>query len=1333
MIMKRLVMVAMACAFAAGDVVNGQNWVVTGNGDVEFDAMAFFPDGTLEFDGGGAVLTNYPGVYEFTGVSVNNWAGNLLQPLTFTGLKATPEWMNYPAGAFAVNTQYAYRGLWHVPASGTYSFAGTFDDGAYLAIDGVVLVEANGFNARSVTRDYYLAQGWHNLDLRCFNAGGSGGARADWGWPSGVVFGLGDIDFEDNNNAAQGQVFGAAGDVMASLDGVNYIFGRMLMTANGAMTVNEQLLGEPVFAGIVQSPDGMATLTLTDWSGPLLFGSPDLRWPAALDGNIANALILTNYAWLCYTPIMHAIAPGATLAFDGATPLGAAGGALTLDAYSLIMLMSTPNVAAVTVDAGRTLSFISRVYDDGAFSEVPTAFSTDIILNGGAAVFDGLRSMTFTGTFSGSDGAISKNGTNSLTLAGSGAGCAVPFQMNMGEVIVASAAALCDAPVHVVGSSARLSNAGNLTLSNPFTISSGTINAVADTVFEIIGPITALGANSKAGPGTLRLSGSGDNTNYQIHSRGGTLELNHSNGYAVHNIGDIEPGSTVRITGASGSQIADNGRVQLSGGTFDLNGHDETIGALMNTLAGSAVINNGNQPATLTVGTSDLSSTYRNGVLADGAETLALTKIGSGTLTLGGDALQLSGVTTVDGGTLCILPNDSVSAALIRLSLMAARPRPDGDVPDGTYYDSGIQFSEFQLTYKGVGMAWPLLEEMIVEGDGGSNTENAPNVLDGDTNTKWYFNQNTPLPNPLTITTPYPMVFDGYQLATGGDAIGRDPSAWTLEIGVVDGTATNWVQIDARADYDMPGGRRTYTPILDITVMDTSALRSWQPIVVNADGTLLLPGCISGQTLDALTGDGTLKLADDSLVTLTRPEIFSGTIDGSGTIAFNTTTNEITVSSISGGITLKNDGAPAALLSGFGGTTNMWPSSIQDGTAPLGLTQGAGTTYYTAKDSTYSGDTLLAGGEAFVASSIARYVRFTPITMRPGGSNGNGRTYQLSRFWLMQAGQVFPYPPGTTAYGTITSNPGGESVDNLLLDTLPVGRTKFYSDPANNAVVIVLPYTIPFDGYTWYTGDDSTGRDPITWTVEISLDGVTWLLADFREEEDITTDRDAMAGEWTLDALSSDFCAFSPNSRMTISAGAKLTIISANEPVGPLSGDGIIALSDGTLILNTFTDAVFDGAVDGDGTLVKQGAATQTFSGALSFVGDLIVEDGILNLDGVTLAGVTNIILRGGVLTGSASVGGDLTVTFEGGAYDAALAVNGTLAIVGDVLLQTPEALPYSKRLFAFGSIDVDSETALRGAQMSTPLSPGINVNIKIDGSSATLTISRGGTMILLK
>ena len=91
--------------------------------------------------------------------------------------------------------------------------------------------------------------------------------------------------------------------------------------------------------------------------------------------------------------------------------------------------------------------------------------------------------------------------------------------------------------------------------------------------------------------------------------------------------------------------------------SFDLAGTNRALGSLV---WGGIVTNSGASPATLTAG-SDNSSTTFIGTIQDGTGTTALTKTGTGTLTLTG-AHTYNGATTVDAGTLAV--NGSLASAV---------------------------------------------------------------------------------------------------------------------------------------------------------------------------------------------------------------------------------------------------------------------------------------------------------------------------------------------------------------------------------------------------------------------------------------------------------------------------------------------------------------------------------------------------------------------------------------------------------------------------------------------------------------------------------------------
>ena len=138
----------------------------------------------------------------------------------------------------------------------------------------------------------------------------------------------------------------------------------------------------------------------------------------------------------------------------------------------------------------------------------------------------------------------------------------------------------------------------------------------------------------------------------------------------------------------------------------------------------------------------------------------------------------------------------------------------------------------------------------------------------------------------------------------------------------------------------------------------------------------------------------------------------------------------------------------------------------------------------------------------------------------------------------------------------------------------------------------------------------------------------------------------------------------------------------------------------------------------------------------MSFSGAIIVQAGTLDLTGATLTGVTNITVRtGGTLAGTATVNGNLTVTFEGGADRANLAVSGALTVVGSVKLALPDGvtLPYTQRLFAFGSADTATRSALQAAAGSLTVPHGFAASVLLSSNAANLAVASPGTLLLLK
>ena len=1125
-----------------------------------------------------------------------------------------------------------------------------------------------------------------------------------------------------------GLVLTAPSGVYALAD--NVLAARLMLATNSTLTIGSEA-GKVVFAGTVTTngvTDPEPVLTVANNGAPLLFGATG-TFPAVLDASVASAggIVFTNRVWLRRLPsVSYSIAGNADFALDGAALLGPAALNLTNFSVRLVRSGSIGGDGSVTANVGTVVWFDTMRYannaltNDAAFAQT---YSNAVTLNSGSVGFAGAGTVTYSGAITGTGTAI-KNGTGDALITGTGSVLSGEFRIDSGRLRPASESALGGAAVRLNGG--RLANMDNqsLTLSTtPIYTQDGGFEAVgAGYALTLNGAVTGVNPVSKWGNGTLVLGGAAINTNLQLFVRGGSVELAKSGSaanYAVLNLLGIQTGSVVRLTGSNGNQIG--GGVTLDGGALDMNGISETIGVLTNTAAGGTVTNSGAQVATLTVGEGGVSSAF-SGRLSDGTSALRLSKIGTGTLTLAAESIAYAGGTRVEGGTLRILPEAGIAARYLRFSPTATRP-------SAQYSNTGYQFSEFQVQMNSVGITNPAGTTAYASAPT-SGGEMAPNTVDGSVQNKWYCSSYGV---PLTITFGQTVTFNSYTWATAGDAIGRDPIAWTLEAGTPGaGGTTNWFLIDTQTNYYPTATRNVWIGTnFPARVTTNNVVPANHPVYVAAGARLALTNVI--ETLEALSGNGTLFLEGNSTVRLTDYSAFTGTVAGAGAVVMQATNGadgRFLPQDV--GTVVRNNSTQGAVLRISGTGTNLLAGAIQNGSSALGLIQsGAGQSYFAGTNSTYTGETRVEAGFADIRDGcFAQYVKFAPILMRIGGANYSTNTYQLAEFQLMIAGQKLTYPAGTTAYAPLGfGNPAETPLQTIDGNV----NNKFFSSFGTpNPLIIKLPSPVWFDSYCWYTANDSTGRDPITWQIETSMDGVLWTVVDVRANQAITTSRNVLAGTYDVSQFTS-MNVFSDVSATTVASPGVLSVTRTSETVGSLSGGGAIRLSAAALGINAFTNAAFSGGITGTGTVTKTGAAKQSLSGALAFSGTITIENGVLDLGGAVLTGVTNIVIKtGGELTGSATVNGDLTVTFAGGVFSGSLAVSGKLTVVGTVKLAMPTnaTYPFYGTLFSYASADQVTKDALNAAIKPSPVPAGDVAVVHVTATSARLVVAPVGTML---
>lgn len=193
------------------------------------------------------------------------------------------------------------------------------------------------------------------------------------------------------------------------------------------------------------------------------------------------------------------------------------------------------------------------------------------------------------------------------------------------------------------------------------------------------------------GTGTLTLAGTADNAGLGLVANSGTVILGKINsigtgGANVHAIGGgglTVAGALVQLGGSGGDQIYDGANVNITSGTLDMNGMNETVAAVL--VSGTGVGGNGALINSVAGTTSTLTSSsinYGGGngfpFTAGGAGNLVLgnisnaaaggstiTKIGTGMLTLTGSADNYAVAAIVNAGTLVLGLNSNSGAHAI--------------------------------------------------------------------------------------------------------------------------------------------------------------------------------------------------------------------------------------------------------------------------------------------------------------------------------------------------------------------------------------------------------------------------------------------------------------------------------------------------------------------------------------------------------------------------------------------------------------------------------------------------------------------------------------------
>lgn len=405
-------------------------------------------------------------------------------------------------------------------------------------------------------------------------------------------------------------------------------------------------------------------------------------------------------------------------------------------------------------------------------------------------------------------------------------------------------------------------------------------------------------------------------------------------------------------------------------------------------------------------------------------------------------------------------------------------------------------------------------------------------VLDNDLDTKWIpecDGDKNPIYETMWISLYYA---DGqhvtsYSWATANDAGGnpsyREPVSWRLQ---ASDDGEEWVDLDVKSDYATTSARKTYVGPF-ATMEPEGSSRRLDP---------------EDPTRAIVWKDATLSFGTNRVVRLES-------LINLGTVSYGSGDQLI----------LGSDGADAFVVNPrFSGAGDM----VKAGT----------NTVTVDGPSTHSGRVHVRDGRmAFrcLPQEGFRHYRFQLMGIKK--YNGSDRYMQFSELKLYNGEtDVTPLRSGWScgsvnyAGSNIPANALDGSVDTKWCD-------KTFGDEGSwNNCWIQVDYaqSQPLTSYAFYTANDGAWRDPGSWQVMASSDGIVWYVIDEVVGYSAPDARKALAGPFGLSDTSGiigeqNLSAFPATCEVSVDAGAELDLSSTETPIGVLTVD--MTSTDGTI------------------------------------------------------------------------------------------------------------------------------------------------------------------------
>ena len=532
----------------------------------------------------------------------------------------------------------------------------------------------------------------------------------------------------------------------------------------------------------------------------------------------------------------------------------------------------------------------------------------------------------------------------------------------------------------------------------------------------------------------------------------------------------------------------------------------------------------------------------------------------SGEATFSGEAFG-DGELTLDGvaafGTLGTVLTRT--CRFVRFTV--TRDRGNGVAND---YLQGWAMSRLNLTLGGERVAYPAGSTVtLLSRDANKNsTKNADaqNLLT-DNDSAIYFDFE--VATPIVIEMPEPVTFDGYNWWSRGDSPCRDPRSWIFEVSE-DGK--KWVTLDTVID----------CPYQELEY-NAAELRNAQIYGMTFTESGFTVRHLNGATFSGDYANAGRIVREDGRVV--------GFSQGSSGIRF----------APMGDFEFEAEAElPGKNIDLTGGNL------VYTGLVPLTLTG--------YNISAVRGESLIDLGHAvnFTDSTLevlpsaalsvkvpttvkARYVKFISYATRPLNPGWpsywpsyDGDAVQMNEFQLLLKGIPLVYAADATA--TCFSAAKGQEdakayVNNNVLDKACVGHGRQTTE-----ITIDLKSVREFDAYRFYVGNDCPGRDPYTWDVEISPDGVAWTrVSEVTEYREVELDRNAPSDSFPLQISNESFADCS----VRVSADAKLSLAGVSTVLSDAEIAGELETHDCDIKLTG--ESVFTGTLSGSGTVSFDG------------------------------------------------------------------------------------------------------------------------------------------------